>query len=220
MVVGLPEELRLLPDLIPLVVERTLLVFGTVACINAINFLDGIDWMTAAEVVPITLGVAALETLGAVPSPVGLLALALLGAMLGFAVFNKHPAQVFLGDAGSLPIGLCLAFLLIFVARADLVAALLMPLYVIADAGITLTRRLINREPIFSAHRSHFYQRATAQGFTIPEVTARVFLLGMMLAGLAVAAALSSSLAVDLLLLTIGVAATALVLRAFGGGFR
>jgi UDP-N-acetylmuramyl pentapeptide phosphotransferase/UDP-N-acetylglucosamine-1-phosphate transferase len=220
MVVGLPEELRLLPDLLPLFVERTLLVIGTVACINAINFLDGIDWMTAAEVVPITLGVVGLEALGAVPGPVGLLALALLGAMLGFAVFNKHPAQVFLGDAGSLPIGLCLAFLLIFVARADLVAALLLPLYVIADAGVTLTRRLINREPIFSAHRSHFYQRATARGFTVPQVTARVFLLGMMLAALAVAAALSSSLAVDLLLLAVGAAATGLVLRAFGGSFK
>ena len=53
-----------------------------------------------------TLGIVALHALGAVPASVGLLALALLGATLGFAVFNKHPAQIFLGDAGSLPIGL------------------------------------------------------------------------------------------------------------------
>jgi UDP-N-acetylmuramyl pentapeptide phosphotransferase/UDP-N-acetylglucosamine-1-phosphate transferase len=133
-------------------------------------------------------------------------------------VFNKHPAQVFLGDAGSLPIGLCLAFLLIFVGQADLAAAALLPLYIIADAGLTLCRRLINKEPIFSAHRSHFYQRATSQGFSVPQVTARVFLLGLLLAGLAIGAVLAHSLPVDLLLLAIGAVATGLTLRMFGSG--
>ena len=65
-----------------------------------------------------TIGITALHALGAVPATVGLLALVLLGAVLGFAMFNKHPAKVFLGDAGSLPIGFCLAFMLIFVAKA------------------------------------------------------------------------------------------------------
>jgi UDP-N-acetylmuramyl pentapeptide phosphotransferase/UDP-N-acetylglucosamine-1-phosphate transferase len=217
-VASLPKNLRLLPDLLPLPVERGLLVLGTVGCINAVNFLDGIDWMTVAEIIPIALGIGLLEALGAVPAPIGLLSLGLLGAMLGFAVFNKHPAQVFLGDAGSLPIGLCLAFLLIFVGQADLAAALLLPLYIIADAGLTLCRRLINKEPIFSAHRSHFYQRATSQGFSVPQVTARVFLLGLLLAGLAIGAVLAHSLAVDLLLLAVGVVATGLTLRMLESG--
>jgi UDP-N-acetylmuramyl pentapeptide phosphotransferase/UDP-N-acetylglucosamine-1-phosphate transferase len=217
-VASLPENLRLLPDLLPLLVERGLLVLGAVACINAVNFLDGIDWMTVAEITPIALGIGLLEALGAVPAPIGLLSLALLGAMLGFAVFNKHPAQVFLGDAGSLPIGLCLAFLLIFVGQADLAAAALLPLYIIADAGLTLCRRLINKEPIFSAHRNHFYQRATSQGFSVPQVTARVSLLGLLLAGLAIGAVLAHSLPADLLLLAIGAVATGLTLRMFGSG--
>ncbi len=103
---SLPQGFRLLPDLMPLVVERALLVFGIVWFVNAVNFLDGLDWMTVAQVVPMTLGIAALQALGAVPATIGLLALALLGATLGFALFNKHPAKIFLGDAGSLPIGL------------------------------------------------------------------------------------------------------------------
>jgi UDP-N-acetylmuramyl pentapeptide phosphotransferase/UDP-N-acetylglucosamine-1-phosphate transferase len=217
-VASLPETFRLLPDLLPLLVERGLLVLGTVGCINAVNFLDGIDWMTVAEITPIALGIGLLEALGAVPAPIGLLSLGLLGAMLGFAVFNKHPAQVFLGDAGSLPIGLCLAFLLIFVGQANLAAALLLPLYIIADAGLTLCRRLINKEPIFSAHRSHFYQRATSRGFRVPQVTARVFLLGLLLAGLAIGAVLAHSLSIDLLLLAIGAVATGLTLRMFESG--
>ena len=82
-------------------------MLGTVWLVNAVNFLDGLDWMTVAQVVPMTLGVAVLAGLDAVPASVGFLALVLLGAMLGFALFNKHPAKVFLGDAGSLPVGLC-----------------------------------------------------------------------------------------------------------------
>ena len=106
MVASLPADLRLFPDLLPLLVERALLVLGTVWFVNAVNFLDGLDWITAAQVVPMTLGIAVLAGLSAVPASIGFLALALLGAMLGFAPFNKHPAKVFLGDAGSLPIGL------------------------------------------------------------------------------------------------------------------
>jgi UDP-N-acetylmuramyl pentapeptide phosphotransferase/UDP-N-acetylglucosamine-1-phosphate transferase len=217
-VASLPDDLRLLPGLLPLMVERALLVLCTVACINAVNFLDGIDWMTTAEVVPIAVCIAVLQALGAVPTPIGLLALALLGAMLGFALFNKHPAQVFLGDAGSLPVGLFLAFLLIFVAQVDLVAALLLPLYIIADSGLALCRRLINKEPIFSAHRSHFYQRAVTSGFSVPQVTTRVFLLGLLLACLAIAAVLARSPAIALLLLAIGVAATGWLLHALASG--
>ena len=132
-VLCLPAEMRILPGLLPLGVERALLVVGTVGFVNAVNFLDGLDWMTVAEVVPITLAVAALQALGIVPAGIGLLALALLGAMLGFAIFNKHPASIFLGDAGSLPIGLCLALMLIYVAEANLAAALLLPMYMVAD---------------------------------------------------------------------------------------
>ena len=105
--------------------EDGLLVLGIVWWVNAVDFLDGVDWMMVAQIVPMTLGIIALYALGAVPPSVGLLALALLGAVLGFAVFNKHPARIFLGDAGSLPIGLCLAFMLIVVAQNNLAAALL-----------------------------------------------------------------------------------------------
>jgi UDP-N-acetylmuramyl pentapeptide phosphotransferase/UDP-N-acetylglucosamine-1-phosphate transferase len=220
MVASLPNDFRLLPDFVPLLLERALLVLGTVGCINAINFLDGIDWMTVAEIVPIAAAVAVLQALGAVPLPVGLLALVLLGALLGFALFNKHPAQVFLGDAGSLPIGLVLAFLLIYVARANLAAAALLPLYIIADAGLTLARRALRKEAIFSAHRSHFYQRATVQGFTVPQVTTRVFLLGVLLAALAIDAVVMDSTTLDLLLLALGAAATGFTLRALDRGCK
>ena len=218
LVVNLPGGFQLFPGLMPLVVERALIVLGTVWFVNAVNFLDGLDWMTVAQVVPMTLGIAVLQALGAVPDTVGLLALALLGATLGFAIFNKHPAQVFLGDAGSLPIGLCLAFMLIFVAQAHLAAALLLSLYTFADPTLTLFRRIAAGEQIASAHRTHFYQRAINQGLSVPQVTARVFLLGLLLAGLAIITVLARSLAVDFLCVGLGLLATGLTLFALAKG--
>ena len=211
-VASLPESLRLFPDLLPLMVERALLVLGTVWFVNAVNFLDGLDWITAAQVVPMTLGIAVVQALGTVPASIGLLALALLGATLGFSPFNKHPAKVFLGDAGSLPIGLLLALMLIYVAGTDLAAALLLALYTIADSTITLFWRAYNREHIFSAHRSHFYQRAVIAGMTAPQVTVRVFLLGLLLSDLAIAAVVANSTIADVSLLAVGAAATGFVL--------
>ncbi|MGB0056440.1 MAG: glycosyl transferase [Methyloceanibacter sp.] len=220
MVLSLPEGLRLFTGFLPFIVERALLVLGTVWLVNAVNFLDGLDWITAAQVVPMTLGVAMLAGFNAVPASVGFLALVLLGAMLGFAPFNKHPAKVFLGDAGSLPVGLLLAFMLIYVAGTDLAAALLLALYAVADSTITLIRRALNGEHIFSAHRSHFYQRAVIAGMTPPQVTTRIFLLGLLLASLAIAAVILDSTIADIVLLGLGAVATGCVLHVLARGAR
>lgn len=217
-VLTLPPDFRLLPELLPLIVERALMVLGVIWFVNVINFLDGLDWMMVAQVVPITLGVAILQGLGVVPANVGLLALALLGATLGFAAFNKHPAQIFLGDAGSLPIGLMLAYMLIYVAEAHLVSALLLALYGLADATVTLGRRALDGEQILSAHKTHFYQRAVSSGLSVPQVTARVFGLGIFLAVLAIGATLALSPLADILLLALGAAATGFVLFNFTRG--
>jgi UDP-N-acetylmuramyl pentapeptide phosphotransferase/UDP-N-acetylglucosamine-1-phosphate transferase len=198
--------------------EDVLLVLGSVWWVNAVNFLDGLDWMMVAQVVPMTLGIIVLRALGAVPDTVGLLALALLGAVLGFAIFNKHPARIFLGDTGSLPIGLILAFMLVVVAHSHLAAALLLALYTLADPTVTLFRRAAVKEPILSAHRTHFYQRGVTAGLSMPQVTTRIFLLCFLLAALAIVTVVADRLAVDLLCLGSGAAATALTLYALGRG--
>lgn len=211
----LPQSFRLLPDLLPLGVERVLLVLGVIGFVNAINFLDGLDWMTVAQVVPITLGVAILCGLGLVPANVGFLAVALLGATLGFAVFNKHPARIFLGDTGSLPVGLVLAYLLLYVAEAHIVSSILLALYTLTDSVVTFARRLLKGEKVFEGHRSHFYQRAVGNGLHVPQVTARVFWLGLWLATLAIAAALARTYSFDFTALLLGFAGTGFVLFDF-----
>ena len=180
-----PDALRVVPAL-PWWLERLLLLIGGLWFVNLVNFMDGIDWMTVVEVIPITATLAALGFLGALPSDAVVLALALGGAMIGFAYFNRPTARVFLGDVGSLPIGLIVGFLLLLTAGGGhLVAAVLAPLYYLADATITLFRRIARAEPFWEAHRSHFYQRATDKGFSTMGVVARVFAVNVGLGVLA-----------------------------------
>jgi UDP-N-acetylmuramyl pentapeptide phosphotransferase/UDP-N-acetylglucosamine-1-phosphate transferase len=218
MVATLPAELRALPTA-PLVVERGIEVVAVLWFVNLVNFMDGIDWITVAEVVPITAGVFVLALLGAVPQAPALIALALLGAMLGFAPFNRPVAKLFLGDGGSLPIGLVLAWLLLQLAgNGHLAAALLLPLYYVADATITLLRRLARGEPITQAHRSHFYQVATTRGFSVMDVVRRVFTANAVLAWLAVVTVLFDSTVFDVIALLLGAAEVALLLRVMARG--
>ncbi len=75
--------------------------------------MDGIDWMTVAEAVPITAAIVLLGLIGAVDFLPGLSRPRCLAQCLGFAPFNKPVAKLFLGDVGSLPIGLLLGWLLL-----------------------------------------------------------------------------------------------------------
>jgi UDP-N-acetylmuramyl pentapeptide phosphotransferase/UDP-N-acetylglucosamine-1-phosphate transferase len=181
----LPAEARIVP-LLPWWIERGVLLLAGVYAVNVANFMDGLDWMTVAETVPVTAGLWILSLFGALSWLESSVALALLGAMLGFAPFNRPVATLFLGDVGSLPIGLLLFWLLLqLAAHGHLAAALLLPLYYVADASVTLALRLVRRENVLHAHRTHFYQRATDRGYSVAEVVTSVFFVNVALAFLA-----------------------------------
>ena len=138
--------------------------------INLYNFMDGIDGLAGVETVSLGIGLAGMAALGlAVP---GLLdpAIALGAAALGFLVLNWHPARIFLGDVGSVPLGYLFGWLLIqlgsddFAGSSSWAAALILPGYFLADATITLARRAMSGRNIMRAHREHFYQRALDLG--------------------------------------------------------
>jgi UDP-N-acetylmuramyl pentapeptide phosphotransferase/UDP-N-acetylglucosamine-1-phosphate transferase len=214
----LPDQLRVVP-LLPWWLERLLLLVGGLWFVNLVNFMDGIDWMTVAEVLPVTATLAVLGIAGALPSYGTVLALALGGAMIGFAYFNRPTAKVFLGDVGSLPIGLILGWLLLLVAGGGhLVAAVVMPLYYLADATITLFRRLFRREPFWEAHRTHFYQRATDKGFTTMAVVARVFAVNIGLGIVAVISVIAPGRPSEIAALTVGAILVAWLLATFERG--
>jgi UDP-N-acetylmuramyl pentapeptide phosphotransferase/UDP-N-acetylglucosamine-1-phosphate transferase len=186
----LPPHIRLSP--IPLLVERAVLVVAILWCINLANFMDGIDLMSATETISIAIGIVALSSLGAVPPELGWIAAALGGTMIAFVPWNAPPARIFLGDAGSLPLGLALGLLLMHAAASFRVAPILiLPLYYVVDATFTLCLRLRRGDKIWQPHREHFYQRAVRRGMSVPHVILLVGLTNMCLVALSILAALA-----------------------------
>jgi UDP-N-acetylmuramyl pentapeptide phosphotransferase/UDP-N-acetylglucosamine-1-phosphate transferase len=219
-VLTMPEELRALP-ILPVTVERAAEILAGLWFVNLVNFMDGIDWMTVAETVPSTACLFLFGLFGAAPAPVGPVALALCGAVLGFAPFNRPTAKLFLGDVGSLPIGLLLFWLLLQLAGSGhLAAAMLLPLYYVADATITLLRRLVRGERITEAHRSHFYQLAVIRGLPVLTVVQWVCAVNVALAVLAALSIWLSSAWFDLAALVGGGALVAALLTVMERGQR
>ena len=217
-VAALPPGTRIVP-LVPWGIERAALLVVGVYLVNVVNFMDGLDWMTVAEVAPVTAGFWMLSLFGALEARDAAVAVALLGGIIGFAPFNRPVAKLFLGDVGSLPIGLLLFWLLLqLAATGHLVAALLLPLYYLADASLTLTWRLARGENVLKAHRGHFYQRATERALSVSEVVARVFAVNVALAALAVMTVIAPSGWVQALGLALGAAAVGLLLASFASG--
>lgn len=203
-VAALPRELRVLL-IVPWWVERALMFITALWFVNLTNFMDGMDLMSIGEAMPLTAAVGIFGLMGALPNSATLVAFALCGSLIGFAPFNRPVARLFLGDVGSLPIGLLMAWLLILLAGGGhLAAALLLPLYYLADATITLLRRLINGEPIMQAHRGHFYQRAMDGGFSVHRIVVTVFAVNLVLVMLASLTVLNSSLIVEVTTLAAG----------------
>jgi UDP-N-acetylmuramyl pentapeptide phosphotransferase/UDP-N-acetylglucosamine-1-phosphate transferase len=178
--------------------------------INLFNFMDGIDGLAGSEAAAIALGLVLFASAGVGEDPtLAALSGAVALAAIGFLVWNWAPARVFLGDVGSVPLGYLLGFLLLeMAARGRWKLALILPLYFLADATITLLRRFLRGERIWEAHRRHFYQRAVQRGLGHAAVTARVVLADLLLIGCASAAengaglyALAAAVAVVVVLL-------------------
>ncbi len=153
--------------------------------INLFNFMDGIDGLAGSETAAIGAGLLVVGGLGSGVDPASaLLAAAVLGAALGFLIWNWAPARVFLGDVGSAPLGYLTGFLLIdAAARGCWITALILPLYFLADATITLARRLLRGERVWQAHRQHYYQRAVRSGLGHAAVVKRVIAADVVLIG-------------------------------------
>jgi UDP-N-acetylmuramyl pentapeptide phosphotransferase/UDP-N-acetylglucosamine-1-phosphate transferase len=126
---------------------------------NLYNFMDGSDGLAAAAAVCGFGAYAIAERIGGAS---GSLPLAVAAATLPFLLANAPPARMFMGDVGSVPLGFLAAALGLAGWRARTWPAwfpLLVFLPLVADATLTLARRLWRRERVWEAHRSHYYQR-------------------------------------------------------------
>jgi UDP-GlcNAc:undecaprenyl-phosphate/decaprenyl-phosphate GlcNAc-1-phosphate transferase len=150
-----------------LAVEIFVLVVAVVWITNLYNFMDGSDGL-AGGMAMIGFGAFAFAAWWGGDDALAALCVALAAAALAFLLHNHHPARMFLGDVGSIPLGFLAAGLGIVGWRNDL-WPLWFPVLVfgpfIADATVTLVRRLLRRERVWQAHRDHYYQRMVRMGF-------------------------------------------------------
>jgi UDP-GlcNAc:undecaprenyl-phosphate/decaprenyl-phosphate GlcNAc-1-phosphate transferase len=139
-----------------------------VVLVNAVNLLDGMDALASSVVATSAFAFALLGGVARGP------ALALGGALVGFLVFNRPPARIYLGDGGSYLIGTALALLAATaLGGQDASAWIAIPLLVavpLADTAIAVLRRARSRRPLFAGDRSHVYDQLADRGWPVPRI--------------------------------------------------
>lgn len=166
-----------------------LLPIALVWLVNLYNFMDGADGM-AGGMALIGFGGYACAAWRAGPETAqfAFVCAAIAGAALGFLRFNFHPARIFLGDAGSIPLGFLAGALGLWGWRAH-IWPIWFPVMAFApficDASVTLLRRLLRGENVWKAHREHYYQRMVRSGMGHRRTALCWYLL--MLAGIMLA---------------------------------
>ena len=198
---GLPARVRfaahavaavVIVSVVPAPVAPWLRVVAAVALIwltNLYNFMDGADGLAGGMAFFGFGGYALASGLSPHADPqLALASAAVCGAAAGFLLFNFHPARIFLGDAGSIPLGF-LAGALGYWGWGTGVWPIWFPVMVfapfIADASVTLAKRLARGEKFWQAHREHYYQRMVRSGIGHARTATYwyvVMALGIMLA--------------------------------------
>ena len=149
------------------------LVVWVVWMTNLFNFMDGIDGLVATQST-IAAIVLAFWFHQAGASDLVLLNLALAGALAGFSILNWRPARVFLGDIGSLTLGVYFAVMGIIgwtVYHLPVEAFVLLYGVMLCDTSVTLAVRIFRGERWWEAHSSHFYQRLVGLGYNHAQVS-------------------------------------------------
>lgn len=211
---GLPVQVRFLAHfvaaagcLFALGITGWALLAATLAVVwmtNLYNFMDGANGL-AGGMTAIGFGALALAAWQGDAPGLAAFCAAIAASALAFLYFNFPSARLFMGDAGSIPLGFLAATLGIVGARQG-VWPWLFPLLVfspfIVDASVTLARRALRGEKIWQAHRSHYYQRAVLLGASHRRLAVAAWGLMSAMAALAFAARAWPQHAAGLLILS------------------
>ncbi|MNJ42172.1 Phospho-N-acetylmuramoyl-pentapeptide-transferase [compost metagenome] len=148
---------------------------------NAVNFTDGLDGLLSG-VSAIAFGAYAVIAMQATSIPAAVCAAAMIGAVLGFLVFNAHPAKVFMGDTGSLGIGGAIAAIAI-ITKSELLFLVIGGVFVVEMLSVVLQvisfktrgKRIFKMSPI----HHHF----ELSGWSEWRVVVTFWAVGLLLAG-------------------------------------
>lgn len=182
----LDPGLRVLPDMVPLLAERALLAVAVVWWVNMSDFMDGLDLMMVAGIGVPHAVLALAGAAGTIDAAPAAISAGIAGSLLGFALFNLPPAKVFLGDSGSLTLGLLSGAVVLLLAERSPLAALLPFAFFLCDSVSTIAIRSVRGEHILGAHSAHAYQTARRAGRPVMSIVAEVGLVGVISSALAV----------------------------------
>ncbi len=209
----IPVELGMISfNLLP--IANLVSIIWIVGMINTVNFLDGLDGLAAgvASIGAFVLFISAL--LPHINNPaVALLAIILLGSLLGFLPHNFYPSSIFMGDSGAYVIGLLLALLSIYSSSKIAVGAIVFGIAIL-DALWTVLRRIASKKSPFMADREHLHHRLLDSGLlSHREVVLVLYLLTLLVAF----AVLYTSVLIASVFVIASVVATIMVLRIKAG---
>lgn len=154
-----------------LALQNTLIAFIVLLCVvwmtNLFNFMDGSDGLASGMAI-LGFSMYGIASLMHDNIQQAMLNFAIGSAVLGFVNYNFHPAKMFMGDCGSIPLGFLAAAMGLWGWQLEMWPAWF-PVLVfspfILDASVTITKRLLRREKIWEAHRAHYYQRVILMGW-------------------------------------------------------
>jgi UDP-GlcNAc:undecaprenyl-phosphate GlcNAc-1-phosphate transferase len=176
-----------IPETILNILGFIVVIFFVLGATNSLNLLDGLDGLCGGVTVIITLAMLFLAIFLAtwgfsdVGDPVRIIiCLGLVGGVCGFLPYNRYPAKIFMGDAGSMLLGFEVAALMILFAEQiprwwiASVVAFGLP---ILDTSVALVRRLVNKRPLFVSDRGHIYDQMIDRGIPLKRTVAICYFL-------------------------------------------
>lgn len=162
-----------------------LTIFWIVGVTNAINLIDGLDGL-AAGVSAIATGTIFVLSLVMGNGTVALLSAALLGSIIGFLVFNFHPAKIFMGDSGALFLGFSLATLSVLGFKQATLVSFVVPIFILgvplSDTFFAIVRRFLNKTPISAADKNHLHHCLLALGLSHRNAVLVIYGIALMFA--------------------------------------
>jgi len=162
---------------VPYPVIVGLMMLWMVGYTSAFNFMDGINGIASFQAGLSALAMVAVASAKMADwyTPSILIALSVSGSAFGFIPHNFPRARMFMGDVGSAPLGLMLAFLVLWICNTQgfdlLIPLVIVNLNFVLDTGITLVRRIARGDRWLEPHREHFYQRLVRSGWSHTAVT-------------------------------------------------
>ncbi len=181
-----------MPQNVELILGIPVVVFFVLGATNSLNLLDGLDGLCAGVTAIITIGLLLIAVhrstwgFSDVGDPVRIIVcLGLVGGVCGFLPFNRHPAKIFMGDAGSMTLGFTVAAIMILFAEKIprwWMASIVVFGLPILDTATALARRLLNKRPLFVSDRGHIYDQMIDRGIPLKKTVAISYLLAAMYA--------------------------------------